>query len=1141
MLETVQATRRTAGAILLAALLPGVPASAQDARYDIPYRTTVAHPQVYRAADVDVARIPRVVVDRPAPRHQRLPIPEGTGGLPQPASAPVRFVGHPSTGTEPQSSPGDFRIWSSNSIVQPGLTVNWPPEPQAVIERDSVLYTHNSGAAVSGDAGGTWSRIAPETLFPASDGGFCCDQRLVRSHANPTLTFWLLQYWYSGTTQTGRHRIAVARTRDDIKNSSYYFYDLTPQMFGYAAGLWFDFPDLACSHTHLYGSANVYRGSDNANMGSVLWRINLAQLNAGGNVGIGFYTRNEIGGELYRLTQLATDTMYAATDWNTTTLRFYWWPDSGNLSFENKTVAAFSTATVSAPGPDGRDWAGFCDHRILGAYLALGEVGFLHSSAPLAGRPRGFVRASVFSGFSRALLREQDIWSNDFAILYPAVSRNGRGDKAVVMAIGGGSYHPSTVGMLVDIYSPNFDGNSFYYLSQGTSGPGSNRWGDYIGVTLNPQYLETFVAPAHSQTGPASWQIDHRYVWFSRERDIPYWIDVNVAATDAAGTTAIAPTIDVAQADRYLRRAGTTPFTRSYTIRQAVTLTAPPTFTDGAGTPYRFLRWVGPGGNQPIGQRTLHVDDIGTFTAISVSARYERLRFVDVNSFPITGVPVVIDVPDANGQSGGTTPFRRTYVEGTRLTLTAPSQVGTRFFGYWTRSGTRLPTGRNTLVLDADAHYTATADYGGTVGNGPEWKDLTALSAQPPTRLFHGLAYDEASTRVVLFGGAGSGGALGDTWELDGDVWTQQAPTNSPAARQGHAMAYDRNLQRVLLFGGGPGATAQRTDETWAWDGVDWTQLTPAVSPPRRANAVMCWDGTSGRMLLHGGIDATGLFGARLNDTWAFDGTTWTQLAPATVPPGFDYRSMSWDEARGRALLLGYLAGAASSYLFAWDGIDWTDVTPASLPQRRSSTLAYDVLRSRTVLFSGRTAIGTASADTWEFDGTTFRERVTPLVPPARYDHVFVHDTARKRCVLVGGFQAPFTTLRDTWQYHYPCDVVGEGHAGGGLSLVCTAPPQIGQTFCAEFPSALGSGFAVFGFGGPVPPLQIDPPIACTTGLLHASPDVVLSAPGMPASVCVTIPSDPSLVHAALTLQGLDLTAGSCFEFTDAVVIVIQP
>ena len=67
----------------------------------------------------------------------------------------------------------------------------------------------------------------------------------------------------------------------------------------------------------------------------------------------------------------------------------------------------------------------------------------------------------------------------------------------------------------------------------------------------------------------------------------------------------------------------------------------------------------------------------------------------------------------------------------------------------------------------------------------------------------HALAYDNARGRVILFGGfTGPSFSLSDTWEWDGNVWTQRTPATSPPARGDHALAYDSARGRVVLFGG---------------------------------------------------------------------------------------------------------------------------------------------------------------------------------------------------------------------------------------------------------------------------------------------------------------------------------------------------
>lgn len=89
--------------------------------------------------------------------------------------------------------------------------------------------------------------------------------------------------------------------------------------------------------------------------------------------------------------------------------------------------------------------------------------------------------------------------------------------------------------------------------------------------------------------------------------------------------------------------------------------------------------------------------------------------------------------------------------------------------------------------------------------DGTTWLDVTPTTgALPPGRDWYGAAYDTARGRFVLFGGRSSALAsnLGDTWEFDGVAWTQMTPVNAPTARRWNAMAYDAAAGVTILFGG---------------------------------------------------------------------------------------------------------------------------------------------------------------------------------------------------------------------------------------------------------------------------------------------------------------------------------------------------
>src|SRR5439155_12955600 len=96
------------------------------------------------------------------------------------------------------------------------------------------------------------------------------------------------------------------------------------------------------------------------------------------------------------------------------------------------------------------------------------------------------------------------------------------------------------------------------------------------------------------------------------------------------------------------------------------------------------------------------------------------------------------------------------------------------------------------------------------------------------------------------------------------------------------AMAYDPDAREIVLFGGsGPGGQSGYHDDTWSFNGTTWTQLAPEVAPSARASE-MAYDPGGHVTILFGGLDGAHY----LSDTWVWNGSTWAQLAPAVSPPG---------------------------------------------------------------------------------------------------------------------------------------------------------------------------------------------------------------------------------------------------------------
>ena len=84
------------------------------------------------------------------------------------------------------------------------------------------------------------------------------------------------------------------------------------------------------------------------------------------------------------------------------------------------------------------------------------------------------------------------------------------------------------------------------------------------------------------------------------------------------------------------------------------------------------------------------------------------------------------------------------------------------------------------------------------------------------------MAFDQATGQMILFGGQTSSGVLNDTWSWNGEDWTQ-LDDSGPSARSGHAVVFDSARGHAVLFAGESAAGV--LNGTWEWDGGRWAQM----------------------------------------------------------------------------------------------------------------------------------------------------------------------------------------------------------------------------------------------------------------------------------------------------------------------------
>jgi hypothetical protein len=209
--------------------------------------------------------------------------------------------------------------------------------------------------------------------------------------------------------------------------------------------------------------------------------------------------------------------------------------------------------------------------------------------------------------------------------------------------------------------------------------------------------------------------------------------------------------------------------------------------------------------------------------------------------------------------------------------------------------------------------------------DGSDWLQRSPLLAPSP-RWGHAMAHDSRRGRTVLFGGGDQSATVDDTWEWDGFTWRVVLPPTRPGPRYGHAMAFDEKRGVVVLFGGAYSIT--ELGDTWEWDGAVWTRRATSAAISARLHHRMVYDVARERILLFGGSPSPGSY-LSSDDTWEWDGRDWTLRAPATKPARRCCYSMAYDRRRATTVLVGGYGWASNRPPFLPDHWEYGPVHPA--------------------------------------------------------------------------------------------------------------------------------------------------------------------------------------------------------------------
>lgn len=298
----------------------------------------------------------------------------------------------------------------------------------------------------------------------------------------------------------------------------------------------------------------------------------------------------------------------------------------------------------------------------------------------------------------------------------------------------------------------------------------------------------------------------------------------------------------------------------------------------------------------------------------------------------------------------------------------------------------------------------------------------------PMPRAGASAAYDAANGTIVMFGGANRSGVLNETWTWDGAGWRLHHPKTSPPAREFAYMGFDPATGRVVLFGGlscpppaidellGCEYQTQSTalNDTWTWDGGDWSVL-ETKHVPQVLGFRCCFGGAAADT---GDSDLILVTVAPhdpdyMAQTWVLKDGDWQRLHPKHSPLAQEFSNPAFDSVSGRLIVqqdagphemcpsTGCVDRPHLRYdtTWSWDGSDWNDLGHSvNTPHGYGNLLSVG---QHGLLEIEANGVSHWNGSSWG-QPLPLPEAVSPMLRP-RYDWTAAYHSPTGRLVLVGG------------------------------------------------------------------------------------------------------------------------------------------
>jgi hypothetical protein len=354
-----------------------------------------------------------------------------------------------------------------------------------------------------------------------------------------------------------------------------------------------------------------------------------------------------------------------------------------------------------------------------------------------------------------------------------------------------------------------------------------------------------------------------------------------------------------------------------------------------------------------------------------------------------------------------------------------------------------------------------------------QWHQVTTATI-PSARLDAAMTWDP-SGHVLMFGGAPTFGTPNnETWTYNGSDWTRLLPATSPGGRASGGMVYDAWRGVAVLYGGA-NTTAfggPSIDQTWEFDGTNWARVLTTATPGGLAWFGLAYDPIRHRTVLYGG-DADSTFPISSASTWEYDGANWQQITTAASPGPLERPAMCYHQGMARTLVFGGInpQTGGNDNLWSYDGANWSivPVTGVKPMARTGGRMVYDAARGVAILHGGANFnTGAVLSDTWEFDGSAWHQVAVAAPSPARWSVAMAMDPLHRQVVIYGGASSNGSALTGTFQYGASYLTFGTGCAGsnGVPALAGVDAPRIGTPFVLNLSNLALASSSAFVFTG---------------------------------------------------------------------------